>query len=185
AKPDRISFALAQGAPAATQTITVSNQGGGALDFSARVAIVSGGPWLRVSADSGTSTPANSTPLTVVADPAGLMPGTYSGLVTVSSSTTGESVAIPAIMTVSAAQQIILLQQSVLTFPGVEGGGVTPAQSFGVQNLGQGVMSWSASTSVLSGDSRWLAAIPARGSSNPPLPDPPPVEVRVDPAGLP
>src|SRR5262249_11551690 len=116
AKPDRISFALAQGSPAVTQTITVSNQGGRALDFSASVAIVSGGPWLRVSADSGTSTPANSTPLTVVADPAGLMPGTYSGLVTVSSSTTGESVAIPAIMTVSAAQQIIRLQQSGLTF---------------------------------------------------------------------
>src|SRR5262249_6616630 len=81
--------------------------------------------------------------------------------------------------------QIIRLQQSGLTFTAVEGGGVTPAQSFGVQNLGQGVMSWSASTSVLSGDSRWLAAIPASGSSNASLPDAPPVGGRGDPAGLP
>ena len=88
-------------------------------------------------------------------------------------------------MTVSAAQQIIRLQQSGLTFTAVEGGGVTPAQSFGVQNVGQGVMSWSASTSVLSGGSSWLAAIPACGSSNASLPDAPSVEVSVDPTGLP
>jgi hypothetical protein len=86
---------------------------------------------------------------------------------------------------VSAAQQIIRLQQSGLTFTAVEGGGVTPAQSFGVQNIGQGVMTWSVSTSVLSGDSNWLAAIPASGSSNASLPDATPVEVSVDPAGLP
>jgi hypothetical protein len=54
-------------------------------------------------------------------------------------------------MTVSAVQRTIRLLQTGVTFTAVVAGGVTPAQSFGVQNIGQGVTSWSASASVLCG----------------------------------
>jgi hypothetical protein len=88
AKPDGLSFSLVQKAPSAVQTLTVSNQGGGSLDFTAVAATVSGGRWLTVSPGSGTSTVASSTGLQATANPSGLAPGTYSGAVTVVSSTT-------------------------------------------------------------------------------------------------
>jgi hypothetical protein len=95
AKPDRLSFSLVQKAPPAIQTLTVSNQGGGSLDFDAVATTVSGGGWLTVSAGSGTSTLVNPTSLQVVANPNGLAAGTYSGVVTVASSATGESISFP------------------------------------------------------------------------------------------
>jgi uncharacterized protein (TIGR03437 family) len=184
AKPDGLSFSLVQKAPSATQTLTVSNQGGGSLDFTALAATVSGGAWLTVSPDNGTSTVANSTALQATANPSGLAPGTYSGSVTVASATTGESIVIPVVMTVSAVQQTIRLLQTGLTFTAVAGGGVTPPQSLGVQNIGQGVMSWSASTSVLAGPSSWLSVTPDSGSSDAASTDSPSVLVSVDPTGL-
>ena len=184
AKPDGLSFSLVQKAPSAIQTLTVSNQGGGSLDFTAAASTVSGETWLSVSPGSGTSTVANSTGLQATADPSGLAPGTYSGAITVASSTTGESITIPVVMTVSAVQQTIRLLQTGLTFTAVVGGGVTPAQNVGVQNFGQGVMSWSASTSVLSGTSSWLSVTPDSGSSDAASTDSPSAQVSVDPTGL-
>ena len=184
AKPDGLSFSLVQRAPSATETLTVSNQGGGSLDFTVAATTVSGGTWLTVSPDNGTSTVANSTALLATANPAGLSPGTYSGAVTVTSSTTGETITIPVVMTVSAVQQTIRLLQTGLTFTAVAGGGVTPPQSFGVQNIGQGMMSWSGSVSVLSGASSWLSVTPDTGSSDAASKDSPSVTVSVDPSGL-
>jgi uncharacterized protein (TIGR03437 family) len=184
AKPDGLSFSLVQKAPQATQTLTVSNQGGGSLDFTATGATVSGGGWLTVSPGSGTSTVASSTGLQVTANPSGLAPGTYSGALTVASLTTGESVIIPVVMTVSAVQQTIRLLQTGVTFTAVAGGGVTPAQSVGVQNIGQGVMSWSASASVLSSASGWLSVAPDSGSSDAASTDSPSTQVSADPTGL-
>jgi uncharacterized protein (TIGR03437 family) len=184
AKPDGLSFSLVQKAPSATQTLTVSNQGGGSLDFTATAATVSGGTWLTVSPGGGTSTVANSTALQAIANPADLAPGTYSGAVTVASSTTGETVTIPVVMTVSAVQQTIRLLQTGLTFTAVVGGGVTPPQNVGVQNIGQGIMSWSASASVLSGPSSWISVSPDSGSSDAASTDSPSVQVSVDPTGL-
>src|SRR5205814_7237524 len=53
-RPEGLSFPLVERAPAATQTITVSNQGGGSLDFAATATAVSGGNWLSVTPASGT-----------------------------------------------------------------------------------------------------------------------------------
>jgi uncharacterized protein (TIGR03437 family) len=184
AKPDGLSFSLVQTAPSATQALTVSNQGGGSLDFTTNAATVSGGNWLTVSPGSGTSTVASSTALQATANPAGLAPGTYSGAVTVASSTTAETITIPVVMTVSAVQQTIRLLQTGLTFTAVVGGGVTPPQTFGVQNIGQGIMSWSASASVLAGPSSWLSATPDSGSSDAASTDSPSVQVSVDPTSL-
>ena len=185
AKPDGLSFSLVQRAPRAVQTITVSNQGGGSLDVTVAAATVSGGAWLAVSPAGGTATPAISPVLQVTADPTGLAPGTYSGAVTIASPTTGENATIPVVMAVSAVQQTIRLLQSGLTFTAVVGGGVTPAQSFGVQNIGQGLMNWSTSASVLSGESNWLSVTPDSGTSDAASTDSPNVQVSVDPTGLP
>lgn len=184
AKPDGLSFSVVQGAPPVTQNVTVSNQGGGALDFSAEGAVNADGSWLAVSPEGGTATPANSPVVTVTADPTGLAPGAYSGVVTIDSATTGESAVIPVVLTISPARQTIRLLQTGLTFTAVAGGAVTPPQGFGIRNAGQGAMSWSAAAGVLSGGSDWLAVTPDSGTSDAALADAPLALVGVNPDGL-
>ena len=183
-KPGSISFSLVQGGPQTTQTIAVSNQGGGTLNFSVTATTLTGGSWLTASPPSSRATPALPSALTVTADPTGLIPGTYSGSVIVSSSTTGEILSIPVILAISGAQQTLNLSQTGLTFTAIAGGAVTSAPTVAVQNTGQGTMSWSASASSLAGSSNWLSVTPGSGSSDASSPDAPPIQVIADPTGL-
>ncbi len=183
-KPDGLSFSVVQGAPAVMQTVTVSNQGGGPLDFTAVASTSSGGSWLTLSPGSGTATPIDSPAVTVAADPTGLVPGAYTGSVTVMSSTTGETAVIPVTLTVSPAKQTIRLLQTSLTFTAVSGGAVTPPVDFGVRNAGQGVMNFAATSAAVSGGSSWLSMSPDGGASDAASPDSPLVTVSADPAGL-
>ena len=94
--------------------------------------------------------------LAVTATPGSLGAGTYSGSVVVSSATTGDSITVPVTMSITTAQQKILLSQTGLTFTAVQQGGAPLPQSFGILNTGKGSMGWSASVSTLSGGS-WLS----------------------------
>ena len=145
-----------------TQTLTVSNTGTGALAFSARAQSGSGN-WLSVSPASGSATPQTPATIDVTANPRGLIPGTYTGSVTLASSTTGQIVAVPITMTVSTLAQAIGLSHSALSFTAVAGGGVVPPGSFAVDNRGRGNMPFSISTQTLSGGQQWLSATPASG----------------------
>ena len=165
-----------------TQQLRVSNGGTGSLAFSANAATASGGSWLAVAPASGSATPNTAAVLAVTANPAGLDVGTYSGTITISSSTSGETIIVPVTMTVSTASQVIQLSRPALSFTAVALGGVVPAHSFAVKNLGRGDMNFSVSTKTLAGGPQWLSATPSSGDSTPGSPST--VTVNVDQNGL-
>src|SRR5271165_576394 len=175
--PTGLTFAFVQQAASLTRPITVSNVGGGVLSFSAQTTTTSGGSWLRVSTSSGSISAFGSTALNVTADPTGLSPGTYSGVITISTTT------IPVTMTVSAVSQTILIPQTGLSFYAVQGGGSPPAQFFNILNTGSGVMPWTISTNTISGG-QWLSAFPQSGQTDASVRLVPIVDVEIDPTGL-
>ncbi len=170
-----LTFPFVQGSAVQSQKVTVINSGGGTLSFTSTAATISpGGPRLTVSPSAGTASAAASAMLTVSADPTGVMPGTYSGSVTVASANGTSS--IPVVMTVSSLNQAILLSQRGLSFTAVQGGGVLPPQTFSIMNIGSEAAAWTVSGSTLAGGPGWLKP-KALDASN--------VIVSVDPSGLP
>ncbi len=147
-----------------TKIVRVSNTGSGSLAFSAIAQTATGGPWLKVSVGTGQATAQSPASVQVIADPSGLATGTYTGTVTISSSTTGASITIPVNLTVSALDQAIRLSRPALSFTAVAGGGVVPPGNFAVNNIGRGTMDFTVSTRTLSGGQQWLAATPATGA---------------------
>ncbi|HLG95996.1 MAG TPA: hypothetical protein VKX49_06770 [Bryobacteraceae bacterium] len=97
----------------------------------------------------------------------------------------GTTFNIPVTMTISQLSQAILLSQSGLSFVGVSNGGVIPPQTFGVVNIGTGVVNWRVSTSTLSGGSDWLHVDTASGSTDAQASTVPSVAVTTNPAALP
>lgn len=179
---DSMSFNFPLGSSPRSETFPVSNQGSGSLEFTAAAATDSGGDWLTVPPNRGTTTAAASASVHVTASPGELPASTYTGRILLASPSTGETQAIAVTMTVSSIGQAMLLSHTGLSFTTVAGGGAVPPQSFGVLALGRGSMNWSALTSTLSGGP-WLAASPDRGTSNP-TKEAALVEVRVDQTGL-
>ncbi len=182
--PAGVSFSFRRGSGSATSQLTVSNRGDGPLNFTASATTTSGRGWLSVTPSSGSVTATRTTALAVTANPAGLDPGTYTGLISISSSTAGGEIHVPVTMTISGVSQTILLSQTGLTFTAVADGGTVPPQSFGVLNTGQGVMNWMASASTLLGGSGWLAVSPASGATDAGSLVVPLVDVAVNAAGL-
>jgi len=178
-----LSFPFSRHGSARSQAILVSNSGGGKLSFTATTTTASGGAWLSVLPASGQASPANPATLTATADPAGLLPGTYTGQVAVITSSQRQN--IPVTMTISALDKAILLSQSGLSFLGVSQGGVLPSQSFGVLNIGTGVLNWKVSTSTLPPGGTWLSVTQTSGSTDAAADTVPTVQVSVDAASLP
>jgi trimeric autotransporter adhesin len=176
-----LSFPFPVHGSARSQTITVSNTGGSVLPFATTATANANGDWLSVSPPSAPALPGSPATVTVSANPAGLSPGAYVGEVTVMAG--AQSKIIPVTMTISKLNQAILLSQSGLSFLAVQGGGVVPPQSFGVQNIGTGVIDWTASASTLAGGG-WLQVTPS-GSSDATAPTSPRATVTVNGSALP
>ena len=176
-----LSFPFPQSAASRSQTVTVFNTGGGTLSFTATTQTTSGGNWLAVAPGAGQVLPSSPVPLSVTANPAGLAPGTYSGSLTIAAGST--STIVPVTMTISRLSQAILLSQSGLSFLGVANGGVVLPQSFGVINIGSGVVNWTVSTSTLSGGN-WLQVDRTSGSTDASSPTVPVVNVSVNASSL-
>ncbi len=176
-----LSFPFPAQGSARSQAITVSNTGGGTLQFTATATTNAGGNWLSVSPTNAQALPGSPVTLSVTANPAGLSPGAYSGQVTVMAGALSQSVSVT--MTISTLNQAILLSQSGLSFLAVQAGGVVPAQSFAVQNIGVGVVNWTASTTTLTGGN-WLQVTPSSGSSDASAETSPRVSVGVDASAL-
>src|SRR5205823_3740194 len=99
-----------------TQVVPLKNSGTGTLGFSARARTMRGGNWLSVNPVTVSVTPQNPTNLAVISDPNGLAVGTYTGTVTVSSSTTDESATVLVTLTVSTLDQAVQLTHAALSF---------------------------------------------------------------------
>ncbi|MBI4479529.1 MAG: hypothetical protein HY651_05860, partial [Acidobacteria bacterium] len=172
---------LGAGNPSA-QALRILNAGGGTLDWTAQVSTNTGGNWLSLSSLIGTASVASPATIQVSVAAGSLAAGTYSGSVLIQSPGVGESITVPVSMIVSPAAKILLSLRGIL-FTGVAGGGVLPSQNFGVLNIGQGAMSWSAQASTFSGGD-WLSVSPTSGTSTAGSLQPPLVEVNVNMAGL-
>lgn len=148
--------ALDFGTSGTSRTFTISNSGGGTLNWS----VSDNRPWMSVSPTSGQ----NSGTVTVTASRSGLSAGTYTGTITVSDANATNSP-----RTVSVTMQVsggtsgnpkIKLNRKNLYF-GATGSKITSPQRISVSNSGTGTLNWSAS------DNRsWLSLKPTSGTNS-------------------
>jgi len=156
-----VQFQAVVGKPnPAPQTLTVSNSGGGTLDFSAAVAAPPAS-WLSVSPLQGTA-PAG---LLFTVDAHTLSPGVYTATVIVTQSGGTSAASCNVQLTVSSAAPSFQSSVTALSFNAVEGGSGIPPGSFTVLNAGSGVLSWNLTYSALDGGN-WLQVTPNQGSSD-------------------
>ena len=155
-----LSFTARQGeANPPSQTLSVSNSGGGRLTFGAIVNTTSGGNWLSVSPSAGVA-PAT---LTVAVNIAGLGPGTYSGTIQIADpGATNSPQTVSVTLTVQPPPPaVIALEPAALQFV-TNVGGRPASQTFQVLNKGGGALGWNATVATQSGGN-WLAVNPTTG----------------------
>jgi dUTPase len=150
--PTSLTFSgVAGGSNPASQSVAVTNNGGGTLSWSA----TSNQTWLTISPASGTGA-ANPS---VSVNTTGLASGNYSGTITL---TAPGATGSPATVSVSLAitqNPSLGVSPTSLTFSGVAGGNNPASQSVAVNNNGGGTLSWSATS-----NQSWLTISPASGT---------------------
>jgi adhesin/invasin len=119
--PESLAFRIAQSAAKQTAFAVLANGGQGTLTISNVTAASGSGAWLSAQTIS------NGQFLSVVADPTGLSPGSYTGTVTVASNAANSSVAVPVQLNV-VAQTAPVAVAGGLVNNGTFGGGEPLAQ---------------------------------------------------------
>jgi hypothetical protein len=144
------------GTSGTTSNFTISNSGGGTLNWS----VSDNRSWMSVSPSSGQ----NSGTVTVTASRAGLSAGTYTGTITVSdANATNSPRTISVTLGVSGGgggNPKIKLNRSKLYF-GAAGNKITSPQKISVSNSGTGTLNWSASD-----NKSWLSVSPKSGTNS-------------------
>lgn len=152
--PTGMPFTLEEGGSPRTQTLTVSNQGGGTLNWSAS----EDQGWLDISPTSGSLGQGQSTGISVTVSDVDLTNGEYQGLVTVSSSNAINSPQTAAVSLTYLQKPRIGLSGTSLSFATEEE--VDPAiQTVTITNTGGGTLTWSGSDGAA-----WLSLAPSSGS---------------------
>jgi Domain of unknown function (DUF4082)/Concanavalin A-like lectin/glucanases superfamily/Fibronectin type III domain/Viral BACON domain/Bacterial Ig domain len=154
--PSSLSFSgTAGGSSPAAKTLSVSNTGGGSMDWTASESA----SWLSVSPASGT----NSGTITVTPSITGLAAGTYTTDITVSATgADGSPKTIPVTLTLDPPTPPALsVTPSSLSFSGTAGGSSPAAKTLSVSNTGGGSMDWTASESET-----WLSVSPGSGTNS-------------------
>ena len=164
ASPATLSFTATQGgANPAPQTLSISNTGGGTLNWTANETT----PWLTLSTTGGTGNGS----ITLTATTGSLSVGTTSGTVILSGGTGATPVTIPITFTIAAAPNITL-NPSSLTYTATQGAANPTNQTVSLTTSG-GTFNW-----TVNDDVTWLTVSPASGSSSSTL------TVSVNTAGL-
>lgn len=180
--PSLQSFTTPQNGDAQQGQITVTNTGGGTLQFAAQA--TSDANWLSVATGSGSATAALPASLQFTIKPSSSVgPGLHSGAIDLKDVRTGASQTAVIKLLVNTAQQSIQLSQTGLTFSAVANGPAVPSQNLSVLNLGQGTMNWTATAQPRVAGQTWLKVTPAGGQSTPAAPGD--VRIQVDQTGLP
>jgi uncharacterized protein (TIGR03437 family) len=158
--PATLNFTQASGGPApAAQNVSVSSTGV-PLNFSALATVSTTATWLSVTPTSGI------TPGTVaVSVNAGtLQPGNYTGTVSITSTSAGNSPqSVTVNLTVGQAQNLALSPTSV-SFSSQVGAGAPSSQTVAV-TASNGSLPFTASATVGSGQPSWLSVTPASGTA--------------------
>ncbi|HVP10501.1 MAG TPA: hypothetical protein VMV94_04845 [Phycisphaerae bacterium] len=154
-----LSASAAQGSSPANATFTVSNTGGGTLNYVISV----DQPWLSLSPTSGSTATATDT-IAVQYSTASLAAGTYPATITVSDpSATNNPQTIAVTLTITAAPPpappTITLNKTTLSATAAQGSS-PPNSSFTVSNTGGGTLNYS-----ITADAAWLSVSPASGST--------------------
>ena len=154
ASPTSFAFMAQAGSNPATQTLNISNTGGGTLTWSA----TNNAPWLILSQVSGTG----SSSVTLTVTTGTLTAGTQSGMITLSAPG-ATSVSVPVSFTVTAAPvpPAIGFSPTSLSFTAQQGGSNPATQTLNISNTGGGTLSWTATDNAT-----WLTVSPASGTGN-------------------
>jgi hypothetical protein len=139
------------GNPAA-QPVTISNTGGGTLNWTATKTQT----WLSLSANSGT---APST-LSISAASAGLIAGTYTDTVTINGGSGGTQTVAVTLNVAPAPQPVLGPLPPSLSFSGQAGGANPASQNINITNTGGGTLTWTASKTQA-----WLTLSGASGTA--------------------
>lgn len=175
-----LAFSFVEGDEAENRTLAVTNEGAGTVNFHASVVE---GDFLSLSESGGSATQTEPANLQVTADPTGLEPGTYTGVIRLEGIGVEDTVDVPVAMNITPTQTNLTTAPAGLFFRAVAGGGTPLPQPVSISNTGEGSMSWDATASTLGGGN-WLSlssnsgtiADPALGSAS--------VEVKVNHAGM-
>jgi hypothetical protein len=157
ATPTSVNFAAtAGGANPAQQNISIANNGGGTLNWSASKSQ----SWLTLSAASG-SAPAS---LGLSVATGSLTAGTYTDTVTITSAGVSGSPQTVAVTFVVSAPPVLSASPSALNFSATAGGTNPAQQSINISNTGGGTLNWTAAKTQ-----PWLTLSAASGSAPAPL----------------
>lgn len=175
--------AVSGGGAPAPQSYNVLNGGAGNLSWTANGSTLSGSGWLSWTPLNGSSNAGSSPPVSVHANPAGLVPGDYYGKVEISADGVANSPqAVSVVLTVLPATGN--LSPSVLPtgliFVGTAGAADPAKQSIQITNLGSKTLTYTMNVTLDQG-SKWLAP-PAGGTVTPSQPAS--VNVQLTIAGL-
>ncbi len=140
-----------------TQTITLSNTGGGQITWQAST----DSAWLVLSPDNGTFAAGATTPVTIAVDRANLHPGSYTAHVNFLSNVGSSNVTVKMqVIPLNPGNDAVLqVSPAVLSFTAPDGTVAPPAQTITVNNPGVRPLQWSVST-----DAPWLAVSPNSGA---------------------
>lgn len=151
--PTSLAFSATAGsANPASRTVTVSNTGGGTLNFTA----TDDASWLSESPTSGTAPQS----VTASVDTAGLAAGTYTANLTINAGAAGTSI-IPVTLTLTApTPPTLAVAPGSINFSGQAGAANPASQSLSVTNTGGGSLTY-----TVSDDAAWLSESPAGGGA--------------------
>lgn len=124
----------------ASQTITITNNGTGTLEWTA----ASDKPWLSLSLAKGVAGPSSSSSLTLNVASTRLPVGTYTGAVTLSDALSAAKT-LPVTLTVSPPPAVLTVTPASLTFT-LQQNGTVSSQSLNIHNTGGGTMTWTAAS---------------------------------------
>ena len=139
-----------------TQTLDITNTGGGTLSWS----VSASAAWLGLSPTSGTTTTETDV-ITVAVNTVGLTANTYTGTITLTvlgSATAAQQ--LPVTLTITPPASTIGQNPASLTFAAKRGGAQPPLQGFTITNTGQGTLNWSVSKTA-----GWLSLSPTSGTT--------------------
>ena len=153
------------------QIVTVTNSGGGTLNWQATAATTIGGAWLSVTASSGALASQQSVQVRIKVALATLVPGTYNGMITITGTDSsnhpaaGSPQTIPVTFVVQAPCAITATPPA-LTFQGVVGQPRPAAQPVTIAAGGACInaLNWTATTATATAGGTWLSATPASGT---------------------
>src|SRR5262249_16426309 len=116
--------------------------------------------WLKVN-NAHATTPGG---LSVGIDVTGLTPNTYQGAITISSSTSIQTILVTFVLG-NAGSAAIFASPSALTFNSIAGQGNPPAQTVYLTNTGDGILDWQAKA-VSNLNKNWFQITPNSGRLN-------------------